>query len=217
MKRVVIIVLIVAVAILGLNFLSKSSEDKVNNDPNNKASATQSGIEARSFGTGPVEVVEYADFQCPGCASFFPVVSQVKEANKDKITFKFKHFPLQTIHPNARAAHRAAQAAANQGKFWELHDLLYQNQTSWNNSTNAAGIFETFAGQIGLDMERYQADVASSDTNSVINADVAEAGTKNVTGTPTFFIDGKEISVQDLQTVEAFTKKIDEAFAAKQQ
>ncbi|MDQ2973080.1 MAG: DsbA family protein [bacterium] len=217
MKRVVIIVLIVAIAILGLNFLSKSSDEKVNSDPNNKASATQSGIEARSFGNGPVEVVEFADFECPGCASFFPVVRQVKEINKDKITFKFRHFPLQTIHPNARAAHRAAQAAANQGKFWELHDLLYQNQTSWKNSTNAAGIFETFAGQIGLDIERYQADVASSDTNSVINADVAEGGSKNVTGTPTFFIDGKEVNIQDLQTVEAFNKAIEDAFAARQQ
>lgn len=181
------------------------------------APSGNSNLSNNTYGTGSsgVELVEFADFQCPSCAQFYPIVKEVKEKYKDKITFRFRHFPLQTIHPNARAAHRAAEAAARQGKFWEIHDLLYENQTTWSSSNNAASQFEAFAEQLGLNMDQYKADVASSDTNSIINADVSLGGSQNVTGTPTFFLDGENLDIVDVNTVDKLSAALDAAIAKK--
>lgn len=213
MKRFLTIIAIVAVGVAALLILGRKDTQAPNSS--DSSSNSTSSIAKRTVGTGPVEVVEFADFQCPGCGSFYPIVKQVKEQNKEKITFKFKHFPLQSIHTNARAAARATEAAANQDKFFEMHDILYENQASWSSSNNAPAIFEQYASQIGLNLEKYKSDVASSAVNDSINADLKEAQDKKLSGTPTIFIDSKEFDTKDIQTVESFTKAIDDALAAK--
>jgi protein-disulfide isomerase len=172
---------------------------------------------ANTYGTGSsgVELVEFGDFQCPTCGAFYPIVKEVKEKYKDKITFRFRHFPLQTIHPNARAAHRAGEAASKQGKFWEMHDKLYESQQSWTSSSNPASFFEELATQIGLNLDQFKNDVASSEVNSIINNDVNLGGSLNVSGTPTFFLDGKEVEFIDVNTVEKMSAVLDAAIAAK--
>jgi len=198
-KQIIFITIAIVAVIGGAVLLSGGDEEVVGATSNN------------FFGPEDASVVitEYADFECPACANFAPVVDTVKEEFADQVKFEFKHFPLVQIHPNAIAAHRAAQAAANQGAFWEMHDLLYEQQATWRaqgsgggggfNNTNAAATFEGFAGQLGLDIEQYKEDVASDETIAVINADIAEGREKGAQSTPTFYVNGELI--EDLNTV----------------
>lgn len=143
-------------------------------------------------GTKGVTLVEYGDFQCPYCGDYYPIIKQLKETFKSEITFQFRHFPLPS-HQNAFAAHRAAQAASKQGKFWEMHDTLYEQQDSWESSPNPYPLFESFAQVIGLNMDQYKSDYESSETNSIINADKKAGQDLDVGATPTFILDGKKL------------------------
>lgn len=207
MKQVIIAVLIVVGIVVGAKLFSGNKEVTVGTSSNNWYGQEQ----------GVVTVTEYADFQCPACGSFYPLVKQVKEQFKDNVRFEFKHFPLVQIHPNATSAHRAAQAAAIQNKFWEMHDLIYQNQKGWDNSSNTAGIFEQYAAEIDLDVPKYKADVASSEVIAAINSDIAAGKQLNVNATPTFFVDGKLIEdTNSIVSVEGFASVIQAAIDAKQ-
>lgn len=165
-------------------------------------------------GASGVTLVEYGDYQCPFCGQYYPVVKQVQEKYNDQITFQFRHLPLLQIHQNAFAAARAAEAASNQGKFWEMHDMLYTNQAAWSNVSDSLSVFEGYARRIGItDIARFKKDFASSETNAAINADITEFDkTKQEKSTPTFFLDGKKIKPV---SVEDFSKSIDAAIAAK--
>ena len=196
MKRFLIILLSAIIVVGGVILLKKDNTTAPGTPTNN----------VLGKGTSGVKVVMYADFQCPGCGAFHPIVKQVTAHYKDEITFQFVNFPLTQIHSNALAAARAAQAASKQGKFWEMHDLLYQQQTSWSQSTNATTTFQGYASQLGLNITQYKADFVNSDTNAVINADIATGQKLKVTGTPAFFIDGKQ--VEDNNTIAAADKFI---------
>jgi protein-disulfide isomerase len=165
----------------------------------------------RGKGTTGVTVVEYGDFQCPNCGAFYPILKELEQKYGDKVAFQFRNFPLPS-HQNARAAHRAAEAASLQGKFFEMHDALYENQTSWQSAPNAPAIFENYAQQLGLDVEKFKQDVASAAVNDIINADIQAGQDLNVTSTASFFIDNKKIEPRDL---DSFSKIIDEAIKAK--
>jgi protein-disulfide isomerase len=162
-----------------------------------------------------VTLVEYADYQCPFCGQFHPLVKQVAEKYKDQIQFQYRNLPLLQVHQNAMAAARAAEAADKQGKFWDMHDLIFQNQTTWSQSNTASSIFEQYATQLGLNLVQFKKDVASSAINDIINADINEfKKTKEPMSTPTFFLDGKKI---DAASLDEFSKLIDAAIAAKKQ
>lgn len=164
--------------------------------------------------TTGVTLVEYGDFECPACGSYYPLVEQVKEKYKDKIAFQFRHLPLVQVHRNALAAARAAEAAGNQGKFWDMYHLLFQNQRAWAQSSDAKPTFIEYASQLQLNMQKFREDMDSAETNARINADIAEfKKTKLSMSTPTFFLNGKKI---EAGTLEEFSKLIDEAIAAKQ-
>lgn len=206
MKKIIIYALI-AVAVIGGVMLLKKDEPKVQANPTNHI---------YSKGSTGVTLVEFGDFQCPGCGSFYPIIKQVKDLYKDEITFQFVHFPLSQIHPNAQAAHRAAEAASNQGKFWEMHNLLYENQNSWNTSTNVLPIFESYATQLNLDLAKFKTDYASATTNSIIQADIKVGQSKKVTGTPTFFLNDKLIEDNNsIASVKLLSEAIDKAIEEK--
>lgn len=208
MKQIIIAVVVVVGIIVGAMVLGGKDDISTVGAVSNNWYGQENGV---------VTVTEYADFQCPACGQFQPLVKEVKEQFKDKVRFEYKHFPLVQIHPNATTAHRAAQAAANQGKFWEMHDLLFEQQQAWSDSTNPTTIFEGYAQQIGLDVEKYKLDAVSSAVLSVINADIDAGKNLNVTGTPTFFIDGKKIEDSStISTVEGFSKVIQDAIDTKQ-
>lgn len=171
-------------------------------------------------GTSGVELVEFGDFECPACASYYPLIKQVKDHFGDKIAFRFRHFPLIQAHPNAMAAHRAAEAAGKQGKFFEMHDFLFERRNSWiaNNgisTSQAAGVFEQFAGELGLDLEQFKQDVADPETINTINADIELGKNAGATGTPTFTLNGKLLPLEEVRDVDSFIAKIQEAIDAQ--
>jgi len=164
-------------------------------------------------GTSGVVLVEYGDYQCPFCGQYYPIVKAVQEKYSDEITFQFRNLPLLQLHQNALAGARAAEAAALQGKFWEMHDMLYENQAAWAQSSKALAVFQGYARQLGLNVDQFTKDFGSSLLNDTINADVAEFNkTKQQLSTPTFFLDGKKIKAT---SVEEFSKLIDAEIAAK--
>lgn len=139
--------------------------------------------------------IEYGDFQCPSCAGAFPGVNTLIEDYGDKVTFIFRNFPLTTIHPNARAAAAVAEAAGLQGKYWEMHDTLYQGQSDWSglDATKRTTVFEGYAQGLELDMDKYRTDIASANVNQKISFDQALGKSLGVSGTPTFFLNGEKV------------------------
>jgi protein-disulfide isomerase len=208
------ILLVIAAVFVGLvAFTGKDEPTSSNATPTNHVEGSTS--------TG-VKLMEYGDFQCPVCGLYYPTVKQVVEKYKDQIQFQFRNLPLPSLHPNAFAAARAAEAAAEQGKYWEMHAKLYENQQAWSSSKNPTSSFDGYAKDLGLDITKYHKDFASSKVNNAINADLAAFDkTKDAKATPTFYIDGKKIELSKLvdssnqPTVENISKIIDAAIAAK--
>src|SRR5438094_193812 len=137
-----------------------------------------------------VEIVLYSDFQCPFCAQFAPVIRELQAKGVEEVqtTIQFKNFPL-FIHPNAQLAHQAAMAAKEQGKFWEMHDLLFANQSKVQRDD-----LLSYAKKLGLNLERFRKDMDSDRIKKLIEADKAEGEKLGVSGTPTFTVNGKPYS-----------------------
>ncbi|MCA9329294.1 thioredoxin domain-containing protein [Candidatus Saccharibacteria bacterium] len=202
-KRFLIILLVCVLGLIGIYAVtSKKDQDK-----SSKATPSNNLYGSNSKN---VTLIEYGDFQCPACGSYYPIIKQLKEKYADDIQFQFRNFPLSQIHPNARFASRAAQAAANQNKFWEMHDLLYEQQDTWSGMGDPSAVFQSYASRLELDIEKYKADIANSQTNEVINADYAEGVKSGVDSTPVFFLQGKKLDTNP-QTLDDFSKLIDEA------
>ena len=140
-----------------------------------------------------VTLIEYSDFQCPACRAYQPMVSQLAEEFGDKIAVAYRHFPLRSIHRNAEAAARAAEAAGVQGKFWEMHDALFDGQSTWSALNNPQETFEFYAKDLGLDVERFKADSKSDAVKERVGADYASGVAARISGTPTFFLNGQRI------------------------
>jgi protein-disulfide isomerase len=137
-------------------------------------------------GGGGRELVEYLDFQCPYCRAAAPAVKAVVLRDlAGKVTLRARHFPLREKHPRADATARAAEAAGRQGRFWEMHDLLYDNFDAVGDEDLAS-----YAASLGLDVERFAADVADPALIAAIEADRDAGLAAGVAGTPTFFVDG---------------------------
>lgn len=152
-------------------------------------------------GSAGVTLLEYGDYECPFCGEYYPVVKQVQAEYNNQLFFQFRNLPLTSIHPNAFVGARAAEAAALQNKFWEMHDALYQAQdpsgkTGWVASSDPLdNYFVSFASQLGLNVAKFKTDFASDQVNNTINADLAAfAKTKAQEATPTFFLDGIQIT-----------------------
>ena len=138
-------------------------------------------------------IVEYSDLQCPACRSFYPVVQQLLENYGNDIRVVYRHFPLTSLHANAEIAAKAAEAAGKQGKFWEMHDVLFETQAMWSGQSNAKEIFVTYAESLSLNIDQFRTDVESADVEKAIEDDTAGGSASNIGGTPTFFINGKQI------------------------
>jgi protein-disulfide isomerase len=186
------------------------------NDSSHKSSSSSTLTEHVTGNTNSsVTLVEYGDYQCPYCQQYYQTVKQVVDTNKDKIKFQFRNFPLNNIHQNAFAAARAAEAAGMQNRYWEMHDMLYEtiNWQIWTRQGSPQSSFETYAKQLGLNLAQFKTDFASEKVNNLINADMAEGNRLGITGTPTFFLDGKQIQVAN--DPQAFQKILDAEIAKK--
>ena len=132
-----------------------------------------------------VTLLEYGDYECPYCGAAYPNVKQVQEAMGDRLRFVFRNFPITTAHPHAEQAAEAAEAADAQGKFWPMHDLLYENQQRLEDDDLAG-----YAEQLGLDVARFRRELAEHAHAERVHDDFMSGVRSGVNGTPTFYIDG---------------------------
>ncbi len=163
----------------------------------------------RGAQAGTVTLVEFGDFQCPACGAYEPLVRKVTADNAGILKVVFRHFPLTQIHQNALLAAKASEAAGLQGKFWEMHDILYDKQPEWSGALNARDAFIAYATILKLDTKKFEADLNSASVEAKIMAEYQEGAKLGVMGTPTFFVNGKMIS--NPQSVEEFDKVIKSA------
>jgi len=134
----------------------------------------------------PLTLLEYGDFECPVCGRAHPVVKQVQHALGEHLRFVFRHFPLANIHPHAEHAAEAAEAAGAQGRFWEMHDVLFENQDALEDADLA-----TYAETLALDADRLVTEVETGAYIGRVREDFKSGIRSGVNGTPTFFINGR--------------------------
>lgn len=218
-KRFWIFLVIVAVVLGGIFFVTS---DRKAGAPSGDAKPT-SHISGNN--TTGVTLVEYGDFQCPACGQYYQPLKEVKAKYADRIAFQFRNFPLYSIHPNAISAARAAEAADLQGKFWQMHDKLFEENYmqqvarqqggsygTWVDAGNPEPIYQRYAKEMGLNVEKFKTDFKSPAVNDRVQADLKEGNRLGVQSTPTLFINGKKIS-NPQATVEDISKVIDAEIA----
>lgn len=199
--------IVLAILILGLGGLFVFIRDKAKAPGSDGTTSVSNHV--RDTSANGVELLVYGDFQCPVCRPFYYIEKQVLDKYPGQIKLTFRNFPLDSIHPNARAASRAAEAAGLQDKFFEMHDMLYENQDEWAALSSAQPTFEQYAITLGLDIAKFKDDFASKTVNDIINADKKDGEDRGVDGTPTYFLNGEKLNNSDIGTVEAFSAKIE--------
>ena len=152
-----------------------------------------------------VTLIEYGDFQCPACAAYFPLVKQISEEFNKDLRIVHRFFPLTNIHKNAMLAAQTAFAAGLQGKFWEMHDKLYANQTSWSD-INPRETFIGYAKDLKLDLDQFKKDLDEDSTKQFIESEMNKATSIGINSTPTFFVNN--LRIQNPANFEAFKKII---------
>jgi len=160
-----------------------------------------------------IVITEYSDFQCPACASYYGVVKQIHKDFGDNLAIVYRHFPLRQIHANAEIAALSAEAAGKQGKFWEMHDMIFENQKKWEGEKNAGEIFIKYGEDLGLNIEKFKQDLDSKEVKDKVEADYQSGIKAGVNHTPTFFLNGAEI--QNPRSYEEFKNIINEAESEK--
>jgi protein-disulfide isomerase len=217
MKRFLPLIIIVAVLVIALGafwYLTRSSMDTPAspNSTSTSPSATKSPAvrvarpgepgadppHAIGPADAPVTIEEFGDFECPPCGLLHPVLKTMEHEFGTRLRVIFREFPLVPTHQHALAAARAAEAAGLQGKFWEMHGLLYENQKAWHEAFDTRPIFEGYAQKIGLNMQRFQSDIASEIVERRIFLDGKRAHSLGVKGTPTVFLNGREVPFESL-------------------
>jgi protein-disulfide isomerase len=149
--------------------------------------------------SAPITLVEYGDYECPYCGAAYPIVQEVQRRLGDRLRFVFRNFPLTNAHPHAEHAAEAAEAAGAQGKFWEMHDYLYEHQRALADQSLAE-----YADAVGLDPEQFDRDMTSQTFADRVRADFMSGVRSGVNGTPTFFINGQRHNgPYDLETLLA--------------
>lgn len=162
-----------------------------------------------------VTIEEFADFQCPPCGNVSGIVKELEKKNADRLRVVFRHYPLRN-HANAVPAALAAEAAGLQGKFWEMHDLLFKNQTAWSKATDARSLFADYAASINLDTKRFATDMNDERLKARVTADQERATSMGVSRTPSIFVNGQAIAV-DSFSVAGLQTAIDSAAQGNKQ
>ena len=157
-------------------------------DPSKKYDVEIGKAPTKGPDSAKVKIVEWSDFQCPFCRRVGPTLAQIEAEYGDKVQLAFKHMPL-SMHTKARPAHKASQAAALQGKFWEMHDLIFADQRGMSEAK-----YLEYATQLELDLDQFKKDMASPGIEALIASDMSQASKLGVTGTPAFFVNGRFLS-----------------------
>ena len=149
-------------------------------------------MHVRGEANGPVTLEEFGDFECPPCAMLAGAYGQVEEGYTAQLRVIFRHFPLPG-HPHAQEAAQVAEAAGLQDRFWQMHDLLYKEQAVWSKATDARTLFHSYAGMLGLNLERFKTDVDSAEVKERVASDQKRGADLGVQSTPTIFINDRQV------------------------
>lgn len=225
----VIIGIVLLVAVIGGWYLYSSSSKKTTTTgntntatngvppkPNNTPlTSNMQGAQPPNFKgaqNSSVVLEEFADYQCPTCATMHPVMNEITATYGSRIKFIYRNYPLTQIHRNAYEAAVAAEAAGLQGKFWDMQNLIFQNQRNWQNVEIVRPVFEGYAQTLGLDVEKFKSDVAGLPAKQRVDMDAARARSLNVSSTPTILVNGIPIPFEQM-TVDGMKKIIDAELA----
>ena len=177
-------------------FSGNGSTAGPNNAPANNTESSAGLTKPNVKVSSPVVLEEYGDYQCPPCGQLYPDLKEIEKEYGNQVQIVFHHFPLMKIHKNALSAAHAAEAARNQNKFWEMHDLLYRNQKDWSELADPRSVFESYAKQLGLNLETFDRDLGSNQIDQKISADIQRGTAQGVSGTPTVFLDSHLVNYQ---------------------
>jgi len=214
---VLIIAIVLVATVVGGTLLLRSGQS---GDPFTAApkpqTKPQTGTEQqRTLPAGvAVTLEEYGDYQCPPCGELHPTLKKLKKEFGSNLNFVFRNLPLTSIHKNALVAAQAAEAARVQNRFWEMHDLLYENQELWKDDINPKTIFLKFAADLGLDTGRFASDMGDKQVNLRIEVDQEAAAEIGINGTPTVLIDGRQLR-PEVTTPDGIRKGIEFLMARK--
>ena len=206
-------IVIVAVIIIGGTAWMKFSGGGGNGETAGAVDAVTEADWTKGNPDAKVTLIEYSDFQCPACGAYYPLLKQLTAEYSEQVRFVYRHFPLRNIHANAEAAARSAEAAGKQGKFWEMHDKLFENQAAWSGMLAALPTFESYAGELGLNLDQFRTDVADGAVGDRVNAQFNDGLSAGLNSTPSFFLNGEKID--NPRTYEQFKQVVDEALAAE--
>ena len=202
MKRYLpfVIVVVVALATLGSGaMLYRAKRPQVHNIPESQSVPAKGDTQSahiRGNTDAPVTLEEFGDFQCPPCGQFAGFVEELRKEYDSRLRIVFRNFPLPA-HEHAREAAQAAEAAGLQGKFWEMYDTLYREQSLWSNASNVRELFESYAGTLGLDVDQFKKDMDGDKVRERIDSDHALADFLGVKVTPTLFINNRAVDSKD--------------------
>jgi len=212
---IILIVLIVAAA-AGWVALRSSRNQGNTSEPTPDPAKEVKGAEpphVRGDAAAPVTLEEFGDFQCPSCGSYEPELKKMEAEFGDKMKVIFRELPLLPMHEHALMAAQAAEAAGVQGKFWEMHDLLYENQTKWTEQKDLVPVFVDYAKQIGVNPDQFMKDLSGEIVAQRIFQDGKRAHAFGLKGTPSFFVNGKEAK-DDNWRPDGLRQMIKDAIAA---
>lgn len=220
MKRflpfVLIAIVLIAAVVVGWVLLRSSQQTRNSNVPTPDPALEVQGAEPPHVlgnPNAPVTLEEFGDFECGACGSYFPELKKIEHEYGDKLKVVFRELPLVTMHQHALLAAQAAEAAGLQGKFWEMHDKLYENQVTWTKQSDLVPVFVDYAKQIGLNPDQFMKDLNGEKVAARIFQDGKRAHSFGLKGTPSFFINGKE-ATGDQWKPEGLRQMINDALRA---
>lgn len=164
----------------------------------------------RGAANAPATLEEFGDFECPPCGQLHPELKKIEADYGDKLRVVFRQYPLTQIHKHAYDAARAAEAAGLQGKFWEMHDTLYEKQLEWSLAPDPRAKFAEYAKTLGLDVDRFSSDMVGEIASARVALDMRRGKSLGVRGTPTLFVNGRQLTAEET-TPEGIRRAIDTA------
>jgi protein-disulfide isomerase len=207
LKPLIVIVVAIVIAAGAALYLSRSADRTAEASDKSPRVNIKSGGHIRGPANAQVTLVEFGDFQCPSCGGYHPLVKEILNRYPDKVRLEFHHYPLVDLHPNAMLGAMAAEAAGDQGRYWEMHDALFEHQAEWAPSRNAELVLLNLANRIGLNLNQFMQQLRSPALQDRILQDVTLGNSLHIMETPTFFIDGQRVYIKP--TLEDFVKVVE--------
>ena len=195
LKPLIVIVLAAVLAIGAAVYFSRRPAEQPSTATAGVPTLVNGGGHLRGPADAKITLVEFGDYQCPSCGAYHPVVKELLARYPQQVRLEFHHYPLISIHANAMAAAIAVEAAGEQGRYWEMNDLVFERQPQWSESKNAEQDFLAMASRLGLDQNAFMRAMRSPAIQDRILMDVVRAREAQVEAVPTFFIDGQQLHV----------------------